>query len=167
MKAVGLVVAAGLLSVLAACTGSTSISANSPPKGAADLKSGSASLVNPCTLLTQAEASAALGIQFGAAEMIDNKKLGKRCRFATGDDELFIDISDNTGLADSYALLPNVVSVKGLGDKALWMPGRWETENKLLCIVKHNILVNIGFPPSVKSLTPGARKVAELVASRM
>src|SRR5579875_2552894 len=164
MKAVGLVVAAGLLSVLAACTGSTSISANSSTKGAAASKSGSASLVNPCTLLTQAEASAALGMQFEAGQMVDNKKLGKRCRFPTGNDELFIDISDNSDLADSYAHLPDVVSVKGLGDKALWMPA---TENKLLCIVKHNILVNIGFPPSVKSLTPGARKVAELVASRM
>src|SRR5579875_616273 len=112
MKAVGLVVAAGLLSVLAACTGSTSISANSPPKGA-DSKSGSASLANPCTLLTQAEASAALGMQFGAAEMIDNKKLGKRCRFATSGDELFIDISDNNGLADSYAHLPDATPVKG------------------------------------------------------
>jgi hypothetical protein len=162
MKAVGLVVAAGLLSVLAACTGSTSISANSPPKGA-DSKSGSASLANPCTLLTQAEASAALGMQFGAAEMIDNKKLGKRCRFATSGDELFIDISDNNGLADSYAHLPDATPVKGLGDKAVWMPGHIP----ILCIVKGNTLVNIGFPPSVKSLTPGARKVAELVASRM
>ncbi len=121
--------------MLPACTGTRTASTGSPRSEVTQPARSMAVLPDPCKLITQAEASAAWGIKLGPAQPVDLKSLGKRCRFETGSfDELFLDATNITGLVDSYAHLPDAVSVSGLGDKAVWMPGNTST----LCIVKGN-----------------------------
>lgn len=148
-----------------ACGCSKSNSAESGPATAPSApaaRAASAKIANPCKLLTQAEASAAIGAKVGPGQLT-NTGMTMRCRFFTpSQDELFLDAS-GTDLFDTYAHT-GAVPVSGMGDKALWAHseiGSW------LYIVKGSNMITLGVPRTISSMTPAIQQAGKLIASRM
>lgn len=123
----------------------------------------SRSISDPCQLLTQAEASAAMGAPVGPGERTLPRPAHPRCRFFTKDqDELAIDV-DDLALFDSYAHLGSQ-PVPGIGDKALWAHNEFSTQ---VVIVKGNTMIDLILPRTITMMTPAIQKAARLIASRL
>jgi hypothetical protein len=65
-------------------------------------------------------------------------------------------------LFDSYAHMPNVKPVSGIGDQALWSHSDFGTG---LDILKGGRLVQMGLPRTMTTITPEVEKAATLIAS--
>jgi hypothetical protein len=131
----------------------------------------SARIADPCKLLTQAEASAALSAALGPGEL---KRMGiiTRCAYsnAAADQKIFLDVQNETApvtdaaLFDSFTHMPDAKPVSGIGDQALWGHSEYATS---LFILKGGKVVAVGLPRTVAAMTPGIEKAAKLIASRM
>lgn len=122
-----------------------------------------APIADPCSLLTQAEASAAMGAPVGPGQRKQFGKLTTRCSFSTAsNDELFLDVS-NPGLFDAATHM-GAVPVAGIGDHALWQHDQYSS---LLMIEKGGNVINMGLPRTIASPTPAVLKAGKLIAGRM
>src|SRR5579875_884241 len=120
-------------------------------------------IADPCSLLTLAEASAAMGEAVGPGQRKQFGKLTTRCSFSTAsNDELFLDVS-NPGLFDA-AVHMGAVPVAGIGDRALWQHDQYSS---LLMIEKGGNVINMGLPHTIASPTPAVVKAGKLIAGRM
>jgi hypothetical protein len=118
---------------------------------------------DPCKLLTQAEASAVMGVAVGPGERTVPAPGHPRCRFFTAaHDELAVDV-DDPALFDSYTHL-GAKSVSGLGDKALWSHDEYGSR---LVIAKGNEMIELVLPRTITMMTPAVQKAGRLIASRM
>lgn len=121
-----------------------------------------APITDPCKLLTQDEASAAMGAKVRPGQLT-HPGPGPRCRFLTPSfAELYIDVSTPT-LFNAYVQM-GATPVAGIGDKAYWNHdqfGSW------LHIAKGGNLVTLGLPTTIASMTPAVEHAGKLIASRM
>lgn len=129
-------------------------------------------IADPCTLLTQAEASAAAGVTLSPGQ---TRRFGvvTRCTFTDRADpsrEVLLDVQNETApvadpeLFDSYTHLPDVQRVSGIGDQALWVHNEIDSE---VDILKGGRLVEMKVPRSVTTMTPAITTAAKAIASRM
>lgn len=149
------------------CSGSdenTSAGASAAQPSPSTAQRSSASISDPCRLLTLAEASAAVG---ETLERNDVQHYGPvtRCRYfnAGGDEPIWLDVED----ADTFeglAHLPDVKPVSGLGDRALWQHNELAT---FVHILKGGNTASMGLPRTLSTMTPAVNKAAQLVARRM
>ena len=164
MKSCSLILALVLVAAGAACSASKA----SPPAGAASNLATTASaaapspaISNPCSLTNPAEVSAVMGRKSRPGEF--HKDLGGRCNFydSTSQYEIFLQNMDTAAL-DALTHLPGNTKVSGIGDRALWSDGS-------LYVQKANHALQIGFslPHPLKTMTPGAEKLAKLIVGRM
>lgn len=169
MKFFRAVTVLALLAAVCACSGTKNSAAE--PSGLQAQAAPTARIADPCKLLTQAEASEAIGAKLGSGDL---KHFGivTRCTYYSlaTDQKLFLDVHNETApepdavLFDSYTHMPNVKPVSGIGDQALWSHseiGSW------LDILKAGRLVQIGLPHTVTTITPAVEKAATQIASRM
>lgn len=100
------------------------------------------SISDPCKLLSQAEASAALGEKLGAGKLRHYGPVS-RCQFFAGEKEdLFLDVAD-PAMFDALAHGSDAKPIAGIGDRALWQHNEYAT---FLHIVKGGNMVSMGFP---------------------
>jgi hypothetical protein len=128
-------------------------------------------IADPCKLLTQAEASEAIGAKLGPGEL---KRMGiiTRCGYhnRARELELFLDVHNETApepdavLFDSYTHMPNVKPVSGIGEGALWSHSDFGSH---LDILEGGKLVEMGLPRTLTTITPAVEKAATQIASRM
>lgn len=138
-------------------------------KGTASFSGGSAiaapadPALDPCKLLTQAEASAALGLKVSPGRTIKNLMDTTTCAFATpAGDDLTIAIESPdfyNGVAANGG-----VPVQGIGAKALWLHMPWSNE---LYVLKDHSLVHVSFPGHATGLSPAMIMAGKQIASRM
>lgn len=131
----------------------------------------SARIADPCKLLTQAEASEAVGAKLGAGEL---RHFGtvNRCAFydPTKEEKLWLDVQNETAhvpdsqLFDSFAHGPDVKMISGIGDRAIWDHSQIGT---FLYVLKGETMVAIGLPRTMATMTPAVEKAARLIAGRM
>jgi hypothetical protein len=165
MKFVRVMVIGGALASACACSGTkaggTTAQAPSAPR-----------IPDPCRLLTQAEASEAIGTKLDAGTL---KRFGiiTRCAYynsRTREQELFMDVHNETApvadpaLFDSYTHMPDVKPVSGIGDQALWSHSEIGSG---LDILKGGRLVQVGLPRTMTTMTPAVERAARVIASRM
>ena len=164
-----------VLSVVFGCSGCKSKTAD---QTASQTNSSGASaaptsprITDPCKLLTQEEASAAIGEKLGPPELKDMGVV-MRCAFriqSTGH-ELFLDVQKPTAtvadpvLFDSLSHGPDSKPVSGMGEGATWSHSEYAT---FLYILKGGNMVAIGLPRTTATMTPEVEKAGKLVASRM
>lgn len=157
-----LIVAAGA-ALLAACSSShPSDGAGTPPQASA---APAVAIADPCKLLTQDEAAAALGKRTGPGELKQFGSITTRCSFysPSTQEELFLDVS-NPGLFDAAAHL-GATPVAGIGDKALWQS---DAHSSFLFIEKDGKVINLGgLPGGMATPSPAVQQAGKLVASRM
>lgn len=164
-----------LLAAVCACSGTKNSAAG--PSSAAEPSSANAPaaqtarIADPCKLLTQVEASEAIGAKLGPGEL---RRMGiiTRCTYynRATDQKLWLDVHNETAsepdavLFDSYTHMPNVKPVSGIGDQALWSHTDLGSD---LDILKGGRLVLMGLPPTITTITPAVEKAATLIAGRM
>lgn len=155
-----------LTATLAAATGCSRSpgKTSAAPGDQAAATAHSAPISDPCKLLTQAEASAAIG-QTLVRHDVQHYGPITRCRFfnAAGDEPLWLDAADGS-VFDGLAHLPDVKSVSGIGDRALWQHNELAT---FVHILKGGNMVSMGLPRAVSDMTPEVEQAAILVARRM
>lgn len=170
MRIVRVMIIGGTLASACACS-----STKAGPDQAAGTTTQAAPILriaDPCKLLTQAEASEAIGAKLDVGQL---KRFGSitRCTFYNGgatEQELFLDVHNETApvadavLFDSYTHMPDVRPVAGIGDQALWAHSEIATR---LDILKGGRLVEVGLPRTMATLTPAVEKAARLMAGRM
>jgi len=116
----------------------------------------------PANLLTQVEASEAIGAKLGPGEL---KRMGiiTRCTYynRATDQMLWLDVHNETApepdavLFDSYTHMPNVKPVSGIGDQALWSHSDFGSD---LDILKGGRLVLMGLPRTMTNAYSGGGK---------
>ena len=124
----------------------------------------SAPLADPCKLLTQEEAAAAIGRSVTRSDLQHYGRVN-RCRFfsADGDEPIWLDAED-AAMFDAVAHLPDAKPLSGIADQAFWQHNELST---FVHILKNGRMVSMGLPRTMSTLTPEAEKAAKLVASRM
>ncbi len=122
-----------------------------------------APITNPCTLLTQAEATEVIGKKLGPGELT-HPFTGARCRFiATPSmEELYLDVATPTLFAAYQEMGPT--KVPGIGDSALWIHS---DVGSYLHIQKGSNYITLGLPKTFTTMTPAVVKAGKLIASRM
>jgi hypothetical protein len=165
-----IVIAAALVS---ACACSSNQPAPERASSSTDLQAASvARIADPCKLLTQAEASEAMGASLEPGVL---RRFGviTRCTFSNKrvpEQDLFLDVHNETApesdsvLFDGYTHVPDIQHVAGIGDQALWAHSELSTR---LDIFKGGRLVEVGLPRTVATMTPALEKAGKLIASRM
>lgn len=171
MKLARLIVIAAALASACAC--SSKKPAPEQASSSTDVQAASvARIADPCKLLTQAEASEAMGAGLEPGVL---KRFGviTRCTFSNKrvpEQDLFLDVHNETApesdsvLFDSYTHMPDIQHVSGIGDQALWAHSELSTR---LDIFKGGRLVEVGLPRTVATMTPALEKTGKLIASRM
>jgi hypothetical protein len=127
-------------------------------------------IADPCKLLTQAEASEAVGTRVGAGELRHFGSID-RCSFpdAAKDQKLWLDVQTasatvpDSALFDSFTHGPDVKMVSGIGDQAIWNASQIGT---FLYILKGGNMVAMGLG-KMPTMTPSVEKAAKVIASRM
>ena len=164
-----------LLALVCACSG-TKAGPDPTAGGSTTAQAASAARIpDPCKLLTQAEASEAIGPRLEAGEL---KRFGiiTRCSFYNkreSDQDLFLDVQNETApvadsvLFDSSTHGPDAKPVPGVGDQALWFHSDKRFAGSSLDILKSGRLVHVILPRTIKTVTPPVEKAAKLIASRM
>jgi hypothetical protein len=160
----------GTLAISCGCSSNKTEPSNQPSSQASASPS-SPPITNPCSLLTQAEASEAIGAKLGPSDL---RRFGivTRCTYSNrgSDQGLWLDVRNETApvadaaLFDSYTHMPDVKPIAGIGDQALWTHSQIGTG---LDILKGGRLVQIGLPRTMATMTPAVQKAAQLIASRM
>lgn len=155
------------LALLAACSPSNpSAETGAPPQAAAaPTVPAAAAITDPCKLLSQDEASAALGERTGPGQLKQFGKLTTRCSFhaPSTQHELFLDVS-NPGLFDAATHL-GATPVAGIGDKALWQS---DAHSSFLFIEKNGRVIDMGgMPGGSATPSPAVQQAGKLIASRM
>ena len=151
--------------VLAACSSSNPSAGASAPTPQASATPAAVAIADPCKLLTQDEASAALGKRTGPGELKQFGTITTRCSFysPSTQEELFLDVS-NPGLFDAATHL-GATPVAGIGDKALW---QYDAHSSFLFIEKGGKVINLGgLPGGMATPSPAVQQAGKLVASRM
>lgn len=117
-------------------------------------------IADPCSLATVDEVSTVMGRKSKPGELKRAFK-GNRCDFddRSSQYEIFLQTVD-WNLAGPVMTPENTVA--GIGDKAFWSYGS-------VYVLKngHGMMIGFQLPHVLPSLTPPARKFAEIVASRM
>lgn len=156
-----------------ACACSEKKATPDQPDPATNVQPASAArIADPCKLLTQAEASEAMGAKL---EPGVSRQFGviTRCTFSNKripEQDLFLDVHNETApesdsaLFDSYTHVPDIQHLSGIGDQALWAHSELSTR---LGIFKGGRLVEVGLPRQIVTITPALDKAAKLIASRM
>ena len=172
MKLVRVMVIGGALASACACS-STKAGPDQLAGVSATAKAAFAPrIADPCKLLTQGEASEAIGAKLQAGEL---KRFGPitRCEFYSKPDSeqsLLLDVRNETSqvseatLFDSDTHNPDAKSVPGVGDQAFWFHSEL---GSLLEIFKAGRLVSVTLPRTMTTATPALGKAARLIASRM
>lgn len=159
-----LAVVAGIV-WLAACSSSDQSAGASPSAAKAPAAPAAAAIADPCKLLTQDEASAALGEHTGQGELKHFGSITTRCSFysPSTQKELFLDVS-NPGLFDAATHL-GATPVAGIGDKALWQS---DAHSSFLFIEKDGKVINMGgLPGGMATPSPAVQQAGKAIASRM
>lgn len=171
MKLARLIVIAAALASACAC--SSKKPAPDEANSSTDAQAASvARIADPCKLLTQAEASEAMGASLEPGVL---KRFGviTRCTFSNKrvpEQDLFLDVHNETApesdsvLFDSYTHVPDIQHVSGIGEQALWAHSELSTR---LDIFKGGRLVEVGLPRQIATMTPALEKAGKLIASRM
>ena len=121
-----------------------------------------APITDPCTLLTQAEATEVMGKKLGAGELT-HPFMGTRCRFITPTfEELYLDVATPTLFAAYREMAGTKVS--GIGDSAIWIHSE---VGSYLHIQKGTTYITLGLPKTFTTMTPAVVKAGKLIASRM
>lgn len=163
MRSFGWVIVLGTLLLAAGCHSSTSAAPAQATTSEAAAKPASPPISDPCKLLSQAEASAALGEKLGAGKLQHFGPVS-RCQFFAGvNEDLFLDSADPATF-DALAHGSDAKPVSGIGDKALWQHNEYAT---FLHILKGGNMISMGLPRTMSNLTPGVENAGKLVASRM
>lgn len=131
-------------------------------------------ITDPCKLLTQAEAEAAIGAKLQPGQLKDMGSL-IRCAFRNqnidnADQNIFLDVQKPTAtvsdavLFDSFTQAPDSKLISGMGDQAVWSHSVYAS---FLYIMKGGNMVAIGIPRQIATVTPEVEKAGKLVAGRM
>ena len=131
---------------------------------AATAAAAAAPIVNPCKLLTPAEASAAIGQTLVRSDVQHYGPI-TRCRFfnAAGDEPFWLDAAD-AATFEGLEHLPDAKPIAGIGERALWQHDQLST---FLHILKGGNMISMGLPRTLATLTPGVQKAEKLLAGRM
>lgn len=163
MRSFRIIVVLGALVFTAGCHSSKSAAPTQATTSVATANPASHTISDPCKLLSQSEASAALGEKLDAGKL---KHFGPdtRCQFFAGENEdLFLDVADPS-MFEALAHGSDAKPVSGIGDKALWQHNEYAT---FLHILKGGNLVSMGLPRTMSNMTPGVENAGKLIASRM
>ncbi len=168
MKPTAVLALATLVALTACSSGSSSstatdASASSAPAAAATTAAATGGTTDACALVTQAEASTALGstAQAGIAKT-DRDGYGS-CRYydATKTKNVFVQFVDPK-LADAMAAMGGK-EVAGVGDRSTWLTGS-------IFVQKSGKAAQVGLylsAASLKAMDPGEADLAKIVAGRM
>lgn len=161
------------LAVTCACLSSKS---NVPAQDASGSTSAASSaatarITDPCKLLTEAEASEAIGAKLGPG-VLKNLGVVTRCAYSNRaqEQELWLDVQNSTAvvsdpvLFDSLGHGPDSKWINGIGDQAVWAHSQYAT---FLYVLKGGNMVAMGLPRTMATVTPAVEKAAKLVATRM
>lgn len=134
------------------------------PADASRAAAARAPVANPCSLLSQDEASRAVGRKLVRSDLQHYGPV-TRCRFfsADGDEPVWLDAED-AAVFEGLAHVPDAKPVGGIADQALWQHSETGT---FLHILKGGRLISMGLPRTLAALTPEVETAAKLVAMRM
>lgn len=175
MKLVRVMVVASALASTCACSGTKPGPGQPADASTAGQPASVARIPDPCKLLTQAEASEAIGAKLDAGEL---KQFGAitRCSFYNKQDreqELFLDVQNETATVPDAALFdasthgPGTKPVLGIGDQALWYHSDDRFGGTSLDILKGGRFVHVILPRTIATMTPAVEKAGKLIAGRM
>ena len=175
MKLVRVMMVASALASTCAYSGTKARPAHATGASTTGSAAATARISDPCKLLTQAEASEAIGAKLDPGEL---KRFGAitRCSFYNKRDreqELFLDVHNETATVPDAALFdasthsPDAKPVHGIGDQALWYHSDDRFGGTSLDILKGGRFVHVILPRTIKTLTPSVEKAGKLIASRM
>jgi hypothetical protein len=166
MRSVAISAAVIVIAFACGCSGSKPVASDASNQGATSSATApvqnKSTIADACTLLTQEEASAAMGVQMNPGQSF-HLQTGPRCRFLSkAQDELGIDVIDG-GMFSSYAQLADK-QVSGIGDKAAWSHDQFGSH---LFILKSGNLAVVSLPKSIATVTPAVETAGKQIASRM
>lgn len=178
MKLMRVIVVASAFALICACSGTTTGPTQAGDASATGQTAQAATatrIPDPCKLLTQAEASEAIGAKLDAGEL---KRFGAitRCSFYNKQDrdqELFLDVHNETATVPDSVLFeasthsPDAKPVREIGEQALWYHSDDRFGGTSLDILKGGRFVHVILPRTIKTMTPPVEKAAKLIASRM
>lgn len=175
MKLMRVMTGAIALALICACSGTKAGPAQAASATTTAQPAPAARIPNPCKLLTQAEASEAIGAKVDPGEL---KQFGAvtRCSFYNKQDrerEVFLDVHNDTATVPDSVLFeasthsPDAKPVSGIGDQALWYHSDDRFGGTSLDILKGGRFVHVILPRTIKTLTPAVEKAGKLIASRM
>ena len=172
MKLVRVMVIGGAFASACACSGAKPGPAQAAVAGTTAQADSAPRIADPCKLLTQAEASEAIGTKLEAGEL---KRFGgiTRCVFYNNRDNqqlVLLDVrnesspTSDSGDFESDSHNPNAKPVPGIEDQAFWFHNELGSS---LEIFKGGRLVRVTLPRRMTTMTPALEKAARLIASRM